>query len=697
MRFVDWFAGIGGFRLGLERAGHEHVASCELAPFPRRVYAHHWEQPTWEDVRDVDPQTIPEADLWCGGFPCFPAGVLVTTSQGETPIENVKAGDHVLTHLGNWREVLAVGQREHESPGVLVKATGCLPVIATPGHPFLAIGEDGEESWVTAASLQKGDRLLVPLPSSSEEPPHWSCPDDPGFWWVIGYWLAEGWRKRTPRSDGRSSYRITFACNREQLDRVLDWVSPFFHATVSDEGQAAIKLIVNNKGLWTFLSHFGDGAARKRIPSWIFDLPSDTQAALLAGYLFGDGCGSKDPSVSWQATTVSPGLARGVQLLGLSAEMRLPSVYISHESRETTIEGRPVRCRRTYQIRQFTRHRSTKITSRGALVAVRSVSEAPLSETVFNMEVADDNSYTASGIAVHNCQDVSVAGRGAGLLGGERSSLVFRLLGLAAVARPRWILLENTPGLLVRGRGFGRLLAVLARLGYGFAYRVLDAQYAGVAQRRERVFLLACRDPGAGRERAAEAILEPEGLLWDSPARRGERAEVAHALTTRPGSRREPSDTCVWHDRVAEPLTAHPRNYCHSGNNPRPRNVVAFDPTARWGGATDIALTLTSQGSQQPQRQVIAFDGAQVTSPHNRSRCEPGSPAYTLAATSRPHVASADGAWVRTLTPLEWERLQGFPDGWTAISGASDEARGVALGNAVAVPVVEWLGRRLPA
>ena len=61
---VDWFAGIGGFALGLQRAGHEVVAACEIAEAPRQVYARHFEEPRWKDVRRVCPQEIPQADLW---------------------------------------------------------------------------------------------------------------------------------------------------------------------------------------------------------------------------------------------------------------------------------------------------------------------------------------------------------------------------------------------------------------------------------------------------------------------------------------------------------------------------------------------------------------------------------------------------------------------------------------------------------
>lgn len=107
------------------------------------------------------------------------------------------------------------------------------------------------------------------------------------------------------------------------------------------------------------------------------------------------------------------------------------------------------------------------------------------------------------------CQDLSIAGKRRGL-DGARSGLAFAYLGLVERHRPPWVLLENVPGLLSsnRGRDLSVLLGRLSELGYGVAYRVLDARYFGVAQRRRRVFILASRDPGgrAGAERAAEVL-----------------------------------------------------------------------------------------------------------------------------------------------------------------------------------------------
>jgi site-specific DNA-cytosine methylase len=89
----------------------------------------------------------------------------------------------------------------------------------------------------------------------------------------------------------------------------------------------------------------------------------------------------------------------------------------------------------------------------------------------------------------------------------------------------------------------------------------------------------------------------------------------------------------------------------------------------------------------------IAFDAAQVTHPENRVNPLPGDPAPPLVETGQPRVALRLG--VRKLMPVEMERLQGFEDGWTDVDGASDSARARQLGNAVAVPVVEWIARRI--
>jgi len=106
------------------------------------------------------------------------------------------------------------------------------------------------------------------------------------------------------------------------------------------------------------------------------------------------------------------------------------------------------------------------------------------------------------------CQDLSVAGKRAGFAG-KRSSLAFTFLDLVERRRPRWIVLENVPGLFSSNNGadFGRLLYEMEQLWYSVAWRTLDARYFGVPQRRRRVFIVASLE----RDRAAEVLFECEG------------------------------------------------------------------------------------------------------------------------------------------------------------------------------------------
>lgn len=109
------------------------------------------------------------------------------------------------------------------------------------------------------------------------------------------------------------------------------------------------------------------------------------------------------------------------------------------------------------------------------------------------------------------CQDLSVAGKRAGL-SGDRSGLFWEVIRLARELQPKWLILENVPGLLSSngGQDMGTVLGALGDLGYGFAYRVLDAQNFGVPQRRRRVFIVGCL--GDSGRAPTEVLALSEGL-----------------------------------------------------------------------------------------------------------------------------------------------------------------------------------------
>jgi len=137
------------------------------------------------------------------------------------------------------------------------------------------------------------------------------------------------------------------------------------------------------------------------------------------------------------------------------------------------------------------------------------------------------------------CQSFSVAGKRLGL-GDHRGNLALVALGVVRTLRPRWFLFENVPGLLSSsgGRDFGSFLGAVEDCGYGWAFRIIDSQWFGVAQRRRRLFLAGYRDPvtGAGDWRPAAAVLfDRESLSRHPTPRRGPRQEVARALTASTG------------------------------------------------------------------------------------------------------------------------------------------------------------------
>lgn len=249
------------------------------------------------------------------------------------------------------------------------------------------------------------------------------------------------------------------------------------------------------------------------------------------------------------------------------------------------------------------------------------------------------------------CQDLSVAGRRTGLAG-KRSGLFFEFTRIAQESRPRWVLLENVPGLLSNNKGWdmGTVLGTLGQLGYWWSYRVLDAQYFGLAQRRKRVFIVGHL---ADRTAAAQVLFDSEGMSGSAPPSRKTGAATAASLT-------------------AGSTTSRGVNYPGRQREDDVNLVARCDTTGhgkRYDYETDDFVIATTIRSRDQSRGVD-------------SDCTD-----TL-------IQGAYG--VRRLTPLECLRLQGFPDDWLNLDPPlSDSVKYRMTGNAVAVPVIEWIGRRI--
>ena len=280
------------------------------------------------------------------------------------------------------------------------------------------------------------------------------------------------------------------------------------------------------------------------------------------------------------------------------------------------------------------------------------------------------------------CQSFSVAGLRKGL-DDPRGNLMLTYLAIADRYRPRWLVWENVPGVLSSngGRDFGTFLGALGQLGYGFSYRVLDAQFFGVAQRRRRVFVVG--HLGDWR-RAAAVLFERESLSGHPAPSREKREDVAGVTGAVTARMRAFGD----YECDGTASTVKQRDYKDA------TDLIAF-PAEMSGTQAASAMDLSPSLSVK-HTTAVAFDPNQITSKKNRSQPKPEQ-MHTLPATSVAPVLFAPS--VRRLTPTECERLQGFPDGYTAITHrnkpAADGPRYKALGNSMAVPVMRWILDRI--
>ena len=214
------------------------------------------------------------------------------------------------------------------------------------------------------------------------------------------------------------------------------------------------------------------------------------------------------------------------------------------------------------------------------------------------------------------CQSFSVAGLRKGL-DDPRGNLALTYCSMLDHFRPTWFIWENVPGVLSSsgGRDFGSFLGAVAELGYGFAYRVLDAQYFGVAQRRRRVFVVGHL---GNWQRAAAVLFERQSLCRDTAPRREAGKEAAKCLTRGVGPRR--------HNGVLQPVNI------YGGNKRQDRPEGGFyvrmdeetsktldaatglNPTCSQGGTAVIAPSLTASNdpSRSPQSSEVTQQVAAV-------------------------------------------------------------------------------------
>lgn len=705
LKLGSLFDGIGGFPLVGTWYGIEPIWASEIEPAPIRITKRHF--PNMKhlgDITKIHGNAIEPVDILTGGSPCFPAGTMILTDKGYRAIENINVGDIVLTHKGNWKKVTAIGNREAET--YLLK--GNITIETTANHPIYASNvkcecsykSDGKRShrkklinvgqWINSSDMAgkqwatplSSEKLPIPIPVKTEVNQK-SMPNmNNDFWYFVGRWLGDGWvrdgfRKDKPNGEGHG---VIFLCDSyDKKDELENLVSKISNNYSVIEERSVVKVRFCSQLLCKWLvSNFGKGAINKTIPGWILSLSYEHRTALFSGIIDSDGY--KKSAKAMKVTSISKSLILGIRMLAESLGYST-SVFHCKRPEKHKIEGRVVNQHDTYSISIHSNpDRRTGIEFEGhKWYKCRNVIKTGEIKTVYNISVEDDESYIADSIVVHNCQDMSVAGKRVGIkqkcticgsivelsdknicsnCGAEleftRSGLFMEQIRIIKEMRektnecyPKIVIWENVPGALSSNNGddFFCVLQEFCKLmgekiptlrpekwsnageilgeSCSIAWRILDAQYWGVPQRRRRIFLVA----NFTGTNAGEILFKPESLR-----------------------RHNTPSTVPWKRFTSK---------VEKGNRRTDDSYIAAFPYETGGKLpflpynVDISPTLSAN-----QRMTVLIDGE-------------------------------NGAQIRKLIPLECERLQGFPDNWTYEE--SDSARYKALGNSVALPCVDYV------
>lgn len=402
---------------------------------------------TWNDGASSQRVNI---DLVCFGSPCFVKGTKVITKYGYKNIEDVEVGDEVLTHNNRWRKVLVTGSKIADNV-VSLKYSGAPAVDVTTNHPYYVITKNKDKTftfpeWKKVSDLKKGDYLGIPVNTNSLNEYNLTSEEC----YVLGRYIADGYLRTGKRPGRKNSYyhNVVLCIGKDKLTDLYKINT--YHYCLKDKNMPCVKAEIISSRLVDLCKMCGEGAENKVIPQFLLDLPNDLAYSVLRGYLDGDGCHIKNKDI-YSACTVSKELAYSLQQLVLKVFGIYANITYFEPPKTKVLLGRVVNQKPQYTVRWVGtawEHKQIKYFIKDGFVWTpfrKIISEERVDE-VYNLEVEEDNSYTANNIVVHNCQTFSIAiptEHRVGLENLKKSGLFYECNRILKEVNPKYWLMEN--------------------------------------------------------------------------------------------------------------------------------------------------------------------------------------------------------------------------------------------------------------
>ncbi len=431
MKVLSLFDGISCGHIALDRAGIpvDRYVAYEIEKSAIKItQANYPETEQGGDVFKADFTQYKGFDLLIGGSPCFTKGHLVLTSEGYKPIEEIKVGDMVYTHNDRFKPVTAVGHKK-STDVYRVSSQGTDDFTVTGNHPFYMSNMKrvwnnnrrcyertfSTPDWITVNNMKKGDFMSSPIIQAEENPLNLTEEDC----WILGRYLADGHIRNDKRKGRKNSYQyaVVLSIGSKKVEEFIEHVKSY-HVTHYPHGKSVERcLICSQEWVNRILSlNLGRNCYEKQMPAVLLKLPKTHCVALAEGYMSGDG----HQDAKWKtfhACTASKRLAYSMALLmqkayGVNVGVR------ELASRGTTgnIEGRAVKLSQQWSL---TFNKTLKPQSvahvDGTKIFTPFKSKMKTDNaTVYNISVADDESYICNNRVVHNCTNWSIAKAGHG-------------------------------------------------------------------------------------------------------------------------------------------------------------------------------------------------------------------------------------------------------------------------------------------
>lgn len=522
-KFIDLFCGIGGFHRALANLGGTCVFASDIDKRCQDIYEQNFGLRPVGDICAIQSDDVPDHDVLCGGFPCFVAGTHVLTKTGYKAIETVTLEDELLTHTGEFRPIVNLQRKVYGDTLHTIRIKyRPTPIVCTNEHPFyvrqrVRVWNNANRKydvsfndpvWKPASELTANDYFGMVVNSREVIPEFESVRivnqttrqietirlDDPDHWFLMGYFLGDGWIQDSVKQDGRLNYIIRFAVHVADEETIVSRLQRVLPITDKKCDTGLCKKFGCQSQQWyEILRQFGKYAHGKKLPEWVQDAPAHLLTEFIAGYQAADGCLQRNGVQSM--TTVSYDIAMGLQRIFLKLGT-FAGVHVFHRPKTCVIEGRTVNQRDTYTIQVSPSNgQSSFIDGDYAWVAMRSHAIRTTQDTpVYNFEVDTDNSYIVENTIVHNCQPFSNAGH-RGAFEDIRGTLFQEIARIVRDKKPKVLLLENVKGIknIQNGHVYRTILGVFESLGYSMTDIVLSPDKFGVPQKRERVYFLGIR------------------------------------------------------------------------------------------------------------------------------------------------------------------------------------------------------------